>query len=55
MLGTEPTATMSAGIVIPLFNVPPELTVSAVLLKNVGPLPAPNTAHPLVALAVSAI
>jgi hypothetical protein len=55
MLGTEPTATLSAGIVIPLFKVPPELTVSAVLLKNVGMLPAPNTAQPLVALAVIAM
>jgi len=55
MLGTDPTASTSAGIVIPLFNVPPELTVSAVLLKKVGMLPAPNMAQPLVALAVIAI
>jgi hypothetical protein len=55
MLGNEPTANTSAGIVIPLFKVPPELTVSAVLLRNVGVLPAPKTAHPLVALAVSAM
>jgi hypothetical protein len=46
---------LSAGIVIPLFRVPPEDTVSAVLLAKVGTLAAPKTAHPLVRLAVSAM
>ena len=54
-VGTFANAGASAGIVIPLFSVPLDETVSAAFEINVGTVDAPSVAHPLVALAVIAM